>query len=406
MDPGRGQPGFCSIPMIHPFLRILEVLTGAAAVSSIAYYMLCLWSAEAFLREAAVSNQDLPPSQPFAPVSILKPLKGTDVGIDGNFRSHCLQDYPAYEIIFGVSDPEDPAIPWVEQLKAEFPQREIRLIHCPKKLGTNTKVSTLAQMLPHARHACLIVNDSDIRVPPDYLRRVMTAFDNPNTGLVTCPYRGIANRTLGSRLESLGISTDFFPGVLVARKLESIKFGLGSTLAFHRRHLEAVGGFEAFLDYLADDYQIGARIASLGLMVRLAGVTVDSYLPQYTLRSFLHHQLRWARTVRDSRYWGYLGLGMTFGLPWAMATVVLAGGRAWSWVVLAVVALLRAAVAIRVGRSILHDREVMRLLAWLPIRDTLALWVWLESFAGHTVAWRGVSYTLKNGKLVSVASNK
>jgi ceramide glucosyltransferase len=390
--------------MIHPFLRILEVLTGAAAVSSIAYFVLCLWSAEAFLRDA--SNHDLLPSQPFAPVSILKPLKGTDVGIDGNFRSHCLQDYPAYEIIFGVSDPQDPAISWVEQMQAEFPRREIRLIHCPQALGTNTKVSTLVQMLPHARNRYLIVNDSDIRVPPDYLRRVMTAFDSPKIGLVTCPYRGIANRTLGSRLESLGISTDFFPGVLVARKLESIKFGLGSTLAFDRRHLEAVGGFEAFLDYLADDYQIGARIANLGFDVRLASVTVDSYLPRYTLRSFLHHQLRWARTVRDSRFWGYLGLGATFGLPWALATVVLAGGRGWSWIILAVVALLRAAVAIRVGRSILHDHQVLRLLAWLPVRDVLALSIWFASFAGHTVAWRGVSYTLKNGKLVGVASDK
>jgi ceramide glucosyltransferase len=392
--------------MIHPFLRISEVVTGAAAVSSMAYYLLCLWSAEAFLRDATPSNCDLPTSQALPPVSILKPLRGTDVGIDENFRSHCLQDYPEYEIIFGVSDPEDAAIPWVERLKAEFPQREIRLIHCPENLGTNTKVSTLVQMLPYARNAYLIVNDSDIRVPPDYLRRVMAAFDRPNIGLVTCPYRGIANRTLGSRLESLGISTDFFPGVLVARELETIKFGLGSTLACHRRHLEAVGGFAAFLDYLADDYQIGARIASLGLAIRLASVTVDSYLPQYTLRSFFHHQLRWARTVRDSRYWGYLGLGITFGLPWALVTVVLAGGASWSWMVLAVVAVLRAAVAIRVGRSILHDHQVIRLLAWLPVRDVLALWVWFESFAGHRVAWRGVSYTLKNGKLLGVASDK
>jgi len=392
--------------MIHPLLRILEFLTGAAAASSIAYYLLCLWSAAAFLRDAAVSQDDFSSSQPLAPISILKPLKGTDVGIDENFRSHCLQDYPAYEILFGVSDPEDPAIPWVERLQTEFPQREIRLIHCPEKLGTNTKVSTLAQMLPHVRNAHVVVNDSDIRVPPDYLRRVMAALAGPNIGLVTCPYRGVANRTLGSRLESLGISTDFFPGVLVARKLEGLKFGLGSTLAFHRRHLAAAGGFEAFVDYLADDYQIGASIAAQGLAVRLASVTVDSYLPQYTLRGFLDHQLRWARTVRDSRYWGYLGLGATFGLPWALATVVLAAGAGWAWTVLGVVAILRAAVALRVGRSVLRDQQVVRMLAWLPVRDGLALWVWFKSFAGHSVAWRGVSYTLKNGKLVRGAPNQ
>jgi ceramide glucosyltransferase len=390
--------------MIHPFLRILEALTGAAAVASIAYYLLCLWSAEDFLRPARVASHDFPASGP--PVSILKPLKGTDLEMYENFRSHCLQDYPAFEILFGVSDPEDPAIPWVERLQTEFPQREIRLLHCPEKLGANIKVSTLAQMLPHARNRHLIVNDSDIRVPPDYLRRVMAELAGPNIGLVTCPYRGVANSTLGSRLESLGISTDFFPGVLVARKLETIKFGLGSTLAFERRHLEAVGGFETFLDYLADDYQIGASIAALGLAVQLSSLSVDSHLPRYTFGDFLDHQLRWARTVRDSRYWGYLGLGATFGLPWALITLVLARGASWAWMLLAAVALLRAAVALRVGRSVLHDPQVMRLLFWLPIRDVLALWVWLQSFVGHTVAWRGDSYRLKNGKLASVGSDK
>lgn len=391
--------------MLHPFLRILEALTGAAAVSSIAYYVLCLWSAAAFMRDAA-SSKNFERSLPLAPVSILKPLRGTDWEMYENFRSHCLQDYPTYEILFGVSDPGDPAIPWVEQLQAEFPRHAIRLIHCPEKLGTNIKVSTLVQMLPHAQNAYLIVNDSDIRVPPDYLRGVMASLLRPRVGLVTCPYRGIANRTLGSRLESLGISTDFFPGVLVARTLETFNFALGSTLAFHRGHLEAVGGFEAFLDYLADDYQIGASIASLGLSVVLCSVMVDSYLPRYTLRSFFAHQLRWARTIRDSRYWGYLGLGATFGLPWALVTLVLASGALWTWIVLAVVALLRAAVAIRIGRSVLRDHQVVRWLAWLPLRDLLALGVWLQSFAGHTVAWRGVSYTLKNGKLVGGASNQ
>ncbi|HXW91775.1 MAG TPA: bacteriohopanetetrol glucosamine biosynthesis glycosyltransferase HpnI [Terriglobales bacterium] len=391
--------------MLHPFLRIVETLTAAAAVSSIAYYVLCLWSAAAFLRDAAASN-DSRRSQPVAPVSILKPLRGTDVEMYENFRSHCLQDYPAYEILFGVSDPADPAIPWVERLQAEFPRHAIRLIHCPEELGTNIKVSTLVQMLPHAQNAYIIVNDSDIRVPPDYLRSVLASLVRPQVGLVTCPYRGIANPTLGSRLESLGISTDFFPGVLVARTLETFRFALGSTLAFHRRHLEAVGGFEAFLDYLADDYQMGASIAALGLSVVLSSVTVDSYLPHYTRRSFFDHQLRWARTIRDSRYWGYLGLGATFGLPWALVTVVLAGGALWAWIVLAVAALLRAAVAIRIGRSVLRDHQVVRWLAWLPLRDVLALGVWLQSFAGHTVAWRGVSYTLKNGKLAGMPSHK
>ena len=235
-----------------------------------------------------------------------------------SFRSHCLQDYPEYEIIFGVSDPADPAIELVERLKQEFPQRAIRLVICSRNLGTNTKVSNLAQMLTQAKYENILVNDSDIRVEPDYLRRVIAPLADNEIGLVTCLYRGIASPTLGSRLESIGISTDFAAGVLTARQLEGgIRFGLGSTLAFRRRDLEAIGGFEAFVDYLADDYEIGKRIAQRGLKVKLSEVVVETFLPAYTLRQFLDHQLRWGRAVRDSRRGGYLGLVLTFGLPWA-----------------------------------------------------------------------------------------
>ena len=240
-----------------------------------------------------------------------------------SFRSHCLQDYPEYEIIFGVSDPADPALQLVERLKLEFPQRAIRSMVCSENLGSNTKVSNLAQMLRQAKHENILVNDSDIRVPSDYLRRVMAPLADPQVGLVTCLYRGMASPTLGSRLEALGISTDFSAGVLAARQLEGgIRFGLGSTLAFRRRDLEAIGGFEALVDYLADDYEIGRRMAERGLRVTLSDVVVETFLPAYTLRQFVEHQLRWGRTVRDSRRWGYLGLALTFGFPWAVLAVV------------------------------------------------------------------------------------
>ena len=233
-----------------------------------------------------------------------------------SFRSHCLQDYPEYEIIFGVSDPADPALQLVERLKLEFPQCAIRAMICAENLGSNTKVSNLAQMLRQAKYENILVNDSDIRVPSDYLRRVMAPLADPQVGLVTCLYRGIASPTLGSRLEALGISTDFSAGVLAARQLEGgIRFGLGSTLAFRRRDLEAIGGFEALVDYLADDYEIGRRMAERGLRVTLSDVVVETFLPAYTLRQFVDHQLRWGRTVRDSRRWGYLGLGADFWIP-------------------------------------------------------------------------------------------
>ena len=386
--------------MIQQTVRALEIITALATAGSLAYYALCLWAAASFSRVMKLADKSVRLPQPYPPVSILKPLKGTDPGMYENFRSHCLQDYPEYEIIFGVSEPDDPTVKLVEQLKSEFPERALRLIVCSKRLGANTKVSNLVQMLPQARYEHLIVNDSDIRVPTDYLRRVLAPLTDSGTGLVTCLYRGIANSTLGSRLESLGISTDFCPGVLVARQLEGIKFALGSTMAFRRRDLAAIGGFEALLDYLSDDYQLGRRIAGLGLKIALSDPVVDTLLPGYTLTQFLAHQLRWARSVRDSRTWGYVGMGVTFGLVWAFLTLIFAGGAGWAWELLAATAALRFAVARFVGVRVLRDRQAMRWLPLIPLRDAMAALVWLISFAGHTVSWRGDVFTLRNGKLI------
>ncbi len=328
--------------MVRSAAKVIEVMAVLGTFSSIGYYALCLWSALRFLRGQQADKS----VRPTPAVSILKPLRGTDPEMYESFRSHCLQDYPDYEIIFGVSDANDPAIRLVERLKAEFPQRVIRLMVCSENLGANTKVSNLAQMVREARYELIIVNDSDIRVEPDYLRRILAPLNDPKIGLVTCLYRGVANETLGSRLESLGISTDFCAGVLVAETVEKgIRFGLGSTLAFRRRDLQAIGGFEAIADYLADDYQLGIRIAALGLTVKLSEAIVETFLPRYTLLEFIDHQLRWARTIRDSRFWGYVGLGLTFGLSWAVLTLILAKGVAWAWALLALTAGLRVAVA-------------------------------------------------------------
>jgi ceramide glucosyltransferase len=387
--------------MVHQVFKIIEVLAVAGTVSGIAYYALCLWSAVRFLQARKAADKSVRAAQA---VSILKPLRGTDPEMYESFRSHCLQDYPEYEIIFGVSDANDPAIQLVQQLKAEFPQRPIRLMVCPERLGSNTKVSNLAQMARQARHEYIIVNDSDIRVEPDYLRRVLAPLTDPAIGLVTCLYRGIANATLGSRLESLGIGTDFAAGVLVAQTVENgIRFGLGSTLAFRRRDLQAVGGFETLVDYLADDYQIGSRIAALGLNVKLSDVVVDTFLPKYTLRGFFDHQLRWARTVRDSRFWGYVGLGLTFGLPWALLALIFSRGAAWAWALLACTAVMRFAVAVVFGKYVLKDGQAMRSLALIPVRDLVALLIWIFSFAGHRIVWRGDHFSLENGKLKRIS---
>jgi ceramide glucosyltransferase len=384
--------------MLHQLLRLVELMAVLGAVSGSAYYLLCIWSAIRFLRDAgggARATQFLPP------VSILKPLKGTDPQMYECFRSHCLQDYPEYEIIFGVSDPADPAIELVKRLKLEFPQRAIHLLVCSRVLGTNIKVSNLAQMVALAKYDQLIVNDSDILVTPTYVERVIAPLSDPDAGLVTCLYRGLATGTLGSRLESLGISTDFTGGVLAARQVEGgLRFGLGSTLAFRRRDLKAIGGFEALVDYLADDYQLGARLAAQGLRIELADFAVQTFLPPYSLRRFWEHQLRWARSVRDSRRWGYFGLILTFGIPWALLSVVLSRGAPWTWILLAGVLAARLTMAMVVGRKVLEDRDVLPFLWLIPVRDVIALFVWIASYAGHKIHWRGDCFYLKNGRLV------
>ncbi|MGA7926436.1 MAG: bacteriohopanetetrol glucosamine biosynthesis glycosyltransferase HpnI [Candidatus Sulfotelmatobacter sp.] len=384
--------------MAHFILRIVQIIAAVGIVSSSIYYLLCLWSAATFLRERKAAGETDTPVLP--PISILKPLKGTDPEIYESFRSYCQQDYPEYEIIFGVNDPNDAVIESVKALQQEFPDRRIQLVVSEKILGANVKVSNLAQMLAETRYDRLIVNDSDIRVEPDYLRRVTAPLADLRVGMITCLYRGVAGSTLGSRLEALGISTDFCASVLAARQLEGgIRFGLGSTLAFRRPDLAKIGGFTSFVDYLADDYELGKRIAALGLTVKLSDVVVETYLPSYRPREFLAHQLRWARGVRDARGGGYFGLILTFGLLWALLAVAASRGAFWACGGLVVTLFLRFAVALVVGRGVLGNRQILK-DAWLiPLRDLLAVVVWIASLGGHTVTWRGDRFRLKNGKL-------
>jgi ceramide glucosyltransferase len=387
---------------MHAIVRIFQIVTILGCVSSSIYYLICLWSAFVFTREhkrggASLATQSLPP------VSILKPLKGGDPDIYESFRSHCLQDYREYEIIFGVSSPDDPAIASVRQLQQEFPNHAIRLVVSPEKLGANLKVSNLEQMLSSARYEHLLVNDSDIRVEQNYLRRVIAPLEDAHVGMVTCLYRGVAASTFGSQLESLGISTDFCPSVLVARLLEGgLRFGLGSTLAFRRTDLQRIGGFQALVDFLADDYELGRRIAGLNKRVVLSDVIVETHLPAYGLREFIDHQLRWFRGVRDARRKGYIGLVSTFGVMWALLAFIAAGAASWSWAALGAILLLRIAVAFAICRTVLQDEDSVEQLWLLPVRDLVGVAIWVASFAGHTVIWRGDRFELKDGRLVPI----
>jgi ceramide glucosyltransferase len=384
--------------MIHSLVFTLQFITVLGCVTSSAYYIICLWIATGFWqRRRADSNI----SSALPPVSILKPLKGTDPEMLKSFRSYCLQDYPEYEIIFGVSDAADPAVAGVEWLQSEFPERPIRLLVCTKILGPNVKVSNLEQMAQIARYDHMVVNDSDIHVQDDYLRRVVEPLADPRVGMVTCLYRGVAAETIGSKLEALGISTDFCAGVLIAEQMEhGLKFGLGSTLAFRREDLTKIGGFKALANFLADDYELGRRIAGLGKQIVLSDVIVETHLPEYDLRGFIEHQLRWFRGIRDARPRGYIGLVTTFGVMWAVLALIVAAFSPWSWVLLAGTILLRIAVAFVMCRTVVEDEASLERLWMLPLRDLTAAGVWIASFTGHSVTWRGERFELKGGRLI------
>ena len=400
------------------FATAVEIVTTLLTVGGLVYMLLALWGARRFNHHcrrvaAATAKGDFAPD-----VSILKPVKGLDARMHAGFVSHCAQQYAGrFEILFGVSSMDDPAVAEVERLRADFPDRDIRLIVCPERLGTSGKVSNLVQMLRQARYDYVLINDSDIRVSSDYLSRVMACFGPAASvdarggkhahpvGMVTVPYLGRTaaegeGLTLWARLEALGISTDFLPGVLTARLLEDgIRFGLGSTLALSREALTGVGGLESLVDYLADDYELGARIAAAGYRVELCGEPVETTVPAYRFRGFWDHQMRWARSTRDSRRWGYAGLGITYCIPWAVLNCVASGFALWSFTLLSLVLLARVSVALSVGVGILRDGQVLRDLWLLPLRDFFGLGFWAWSFASNHIVWRGEHFYLNRGRI-------
>ena len=387
----------------------VEILTTVLTVAGMGYFVAALVAARVFVAARRAPLEDFAPG-----VSILKSLKGFDPAMLEAFRSHCRQTYAGeYELLFGVSSLADPAVAAVQQLKLEFPEHAIRLVECPLRLGTNGKISTLTQLEPQARYDFLLINDSDITVSPRYLERVMGCFAplpgasgknsaEKETGLVTALYRGRAHGTLPSRLETLGIATDFQAGVLLSRMIEGgLHYGLGSTLAVSRAALGKIGGLATLVDHLADDYELGARVDRAGYRVALSAEVVETAIPAYAWQGFLDHQLRWARTVRDARPWGYAGLIFTHGLGWASLNLVASGVSPLSVWLLGLSFFLRLALAMTVGAEVLGDHQVLPSLWLLPMRDLVAMGVWAFGFAGNTIVWRGQRFELKDGRLRS-----
>ncbi len=320
-------------------------------------------------------------------------MYGAEPNLYEALRSHALQEYPEFEILFGVRTLDDPCLADIERLRCEFPNVHIRLVQCRGK-APNGKVAALVALAHEARHSLLLVNDADISVPAGYLREVVAPLADPSIGIVTCLYRATADHLPG-RWEALGIVTDFAPSTLVAPFVGISEFGLGSTIAFRRDDLKAIGGFEAIADYIADDYQLGARIHRLGRRNAISRVVVDTHLGASTWKEVWQHQVRWARTIRLSRG-AYAGLFITQATFWA---VVDAAFGLW-WLALPLLA-LRMTMAITAGWWGLRSRDVLRLWPLIPLRDLWATGVWLAGLFGTRVRWRDQELTLDSrGRIV------
>jgi ceramide glucosyltransferase len=314
-------------------------------------------------------------------ISVLKPLRGIDPNTQEAFISQVRQRYPKFEVLFGVRDENDPSVGVVRQLQSEHPNIPIRLVVGAPDTP-NGKVGNLLALSRQARYPIWVVNDSDIRVGPDYLAAVTASLADPAIGVVTCPYRAMTH-TVPAAWESLGIATDFMPSTLVAQLLGVREFGFGSTLAFRAEDLERAGGFAAFADYVADDYQLAKRITSLGKSALLSTYVVETSLGEGSWSGIWFHQLRWARTIRTAKGGGYAGLFVTHAGLWIM-TLLCLGARTPAILLLA----LRAASAFLTGGMILRSPVAMRFFWIAPVWDFYAFAVWTFSYMGRTVRWR------------------
>ncbi len=368
------------------------------AATPLVYYALAILVAVQFFRKQRA--RPLPEYAP--PVSLLKPVRGVDFGSYENFASFCQQDYPEYEILFAVNDDQDPAVPLIQRIVEEFQDRRIRLLVGAEHLGANRKVNKLARLAREARHAVLVLTDGDVRVGPMYLREVVAPLADRKIGAVTSFYRAIAEKSLWTELEAVGASSDFFAGVLMAGWMEGIHFALGASIATTKEWLGEIGGFEAFADALADDYEVGRRIAKAGGEVVLSHEAVWTIYPAQTLGSFWDHQVRWARTVRLCRPLSYVGLLFTQGLPWALLVAIVAPAKWIAGVYIVAYLILRFAMAWTVGIWGVRD-EVLRRKVWLvPLRDAIHFAVWLASFGSNRIRWGNVEYMIRKGRMMPI----
>lgn len=384
-------------------MDLASLLTAALALAvagGIVFYGLVMVAATRFRREQAK-----PPTKPSPPIpiSVLKPLSGLESDLTANLRSFFELQYPDFELLFAVREESDPAAAVVRSLQNEFPRVASELIvtgEPPSAEFPNAKVYSLMGMARKARHPILVISDSDIRAGDGYLDGIAADFNDEQVAVSTCPYRAVPGNSFWSLLEALGMNSEFWGGVLVARMLGGMDFAVGPTMALRRSFLDQIGGFERVREYLAEDFVLGKLAGENGLRAVLSHHMVEHRIGSQGFLENLRHRLRWYRSTRRSRPLGYLGQVFTNPLPLALLLVAATAGSAWTWWLLGTCALLRLGALFAVGPGVLRDRLTVR-HAWLvPLQDVASFVIWCLAFFGNTIVWRDRRYKLlPEGKL-------
>lgn len=379
---------------------IVYVLLIAAAFPSI-YYLIALFSSWRFFRASAGKRAR---SSFTPPISNLQPIRGLDHEAYENFASLCRQDYPDYELLFCVGAEEDPAVPVIRQLARDFPDRQIRLLIGSGRSAINDKVAKLVRLVREAKNEVLVINDSDVRVSPDYLRSVVAPLEDPRIGAVTCLYASTEDRTLAEKLQSVGMMSDFFAGILVSRQLEGVRFALGTTIVTTRSNLAEFGGYESLENRPGDDFLVGNLIAERGHAVELLPYTVLAVSDYASFKQLLHKRMRWMVVMRHMRPAGHFGLLFTQGLPWALLAIALHPSIVAACFWLGIYMALRLAMMWTIGIHGLKRNQLWRQAALIPVWDAMAFVIWVASFFRTSLRWRDGRYRIQNGELVPVVT--
>ena len=370
----------------------------ALAAIPFIYYLIALFSSWRYFRQLEIATD----SAFNPPVSILKPIRGLDKDAYENLVSFCQLDYPEYEIVCCV-DPDDQAVLGVlAKLTRNFPQCNIRVLYGSGRVATNDKVAKLARLVNEAAYEHVVISDSDVRVRPDYIRQVIAPLRDPKVGATTCIYVPTDVTTLTDRLQTIGMMSDFYAGVLVDWQLEGIKFALGPTIATTRTRLSNFGGYAALENRPADDLLVGRLIAAQGCEVMLLRYAIETVCDYGSFRELLHKRLRWVVVMRHMRRWGHLGLAFTQGLPLALLATAIHPTRSVGLAYLGIYFVLRSAMTWLIGIHGLRQHFLWRDLPLIPLWDAIAFAIWLTSFGRSSIRWRGADYYIRQGSLIPV----